>query len=72
VQLVDGKPTVFVAHPDAKGGARLERRVVELGARSGGQVAVTQGLSVGDVVVVAGAFAVKAEFQKGAMPAMDM
>ncbi len=72
VQLVDGKPTVFVAYPDAKGGARLERRVVELGARSGGQVAVTRGLSPGDVVVVAGAFAVKAEFQKGAMPEMEM
>jgi len=72
VQLVDGKPTVFIAHPDAKGGARLERRVVELGARSGGQVAVTRGLAAGDVVVVAGAFSVKAEFQKGAMPDMDM
>jgi cobalt-zinc-cadmium efflux system membrane fusion protein len=72
VQLVDGKPNVFVAHPDAKGGARLERRVVELGARSGGRVAVTRGLASGDVVVVAGAFAVKAEFQKGAMPDMEM
>jgi len=72
VQLIDGKPTVFVAHPDAKGGARMERRVVELGARSGGQVAVTGGLRGGEVVVVAGAFAVKAEFQKGSMPAMDM
>jgi cobalt-zinc-cadmium efflux system membrane fusion protein len=72
VQLVDGKPNVFIARPDAKGGARLERRVVELGARSGGQVAVTRGLASGDVVVVAGAFAVKAEFQKGAMPDMEM
>jgi membrane fusion protein, heavy metal efflux system len=72
VQLVDGKPTVFVAHPDAKGGARLERRAVVLGTRSGGQVAVTRGLESGDVVVVAGAFAVKAEFQKGAMPEMEM
>jgi cobalt-zinc-cadmium efflux system membrane fusion protein len=72
VQLVDGKPNVFIARPDAKGGARLERRVVELGARSGGRVAVTRGLASGDVVVVAGAFAVKAEFQKGAMPDMEM
>jgi cobalt-zinc-cadmium efflux system membrane fusion protein len=72
VQLVDGKPTVFIAHPDAKGGARLERRAVEVGARSGGKVAVTRGLVSGDVVVVAGAFAVKAEFQKGAMPEMEM
>lgn len=72
VQLVDGKPNVFVARPDAKGGARFERRVVELGSRSGGQVAVTRGLSPGEVVVVAGAFAVKAEFQKGSMPDMEM
>jgi cobalt-zinc-cadmium efflux system membrane fusion protein len=72
VQLVDGKSTVFVAHPDAKGGARMERRVVELGGRSGGQVAVTRGLTRGEVVVIAGAFAVKGEFQKGAMPAMEM
>jgi RND family efflux transporter MFP subunit len=72
VQLVDGKPTVFVAHPDAKGGARLERRVVQLGARTGGRVAVTGGLSQNEIVVIAGAFAVKAEFQKGSMPAMEM
>jgi len=72
VQLIDGKPTVFIAHPDAKGGARMERRVVELGSRSGGQVAVTSGLTPGEVVVVAGAFAVKAEFQKSSMPDMEM
>ena len=72
VQLIDGKPTVFIAHPDAKGGARMERRVVELGSRSGGQVAVTSGLTPGEVVVVAGAFAVKAQFQKGSMPDMEM
>jgi hypothetical protein len=35
-------------------------------------VAVTGGLARGDVVVVAGAFAVKAEFQKGSMPDMEM
>jgi cobalt-zinc-cadmium efflux system membrane fusion protein len=72
VQLVEGKPTVFIARPDAKGGARFERRVVELGARGGGQVAITRGLSAGDVVVVAGAFAVKAQLQKGSMPDMEM
>jgi cobalt-zinc-cadmium efflux system membrane fusion protein len=72
VQLVEGKPTVFIVHPDAKGGARLERRVVELGVRSGGRVAITRGLSAGDVVVVGGAFAVKAQFQKGSMPGMEM
>lgn len=72
VQLMLGKPTVFIAHPDGKGGSRFERREVETGARSGGRVAVTRGLSAGDVVVNAGAFAVKAEFLKSTMPKMEM
>jgi multidrug efflux pump subunit AcrA (membrane-fusion protein) len=45
---------------------------VEAGSRSGGRVAVTRGLTTGDVVVTAGAFAVKAELQKGSMPEMKM
>lgn len=68
VQLLDGKPNVFIAQPDDKGGVHLERREVEVGSRSGGRVAVTRGLAAGDVVVVAGAFAVKAEFKKATMP----
>ncbi len=72
VQLMEGKPTVFIARPDVKGGARFERRAVELGARSGGQVAITRGLLAGDVVVMSGAFAVKAQLQKGSMPGMEM
>jgi cobalt-zinc-cadmium efflux system membrane fusion protein len=72
VQLVDGKPNVFIAHPDAKGGARFERREVEVGSRANGRVAVLRGLAAGDVIVTAGAFAVKAELQKGSMPAMEM
>lgn len=72
VQLLQGKPHVFLARPDAKGGARFERREVLLGSRSGGHVAVTRGLSMGDIVVTAGAFAVKALFEKGAMPKMEM
>lgn len=72
VQLMNGKPTVFIARPDAKGGVRLEQRVVEVGPRTGGRIAVTRGLSAGDVVVTSGAFAVKAQFQKGAMPEMVM
>jgi membrane fusion protein, heavy metal efflux system len=72
VQLIDGKPTVFLARPDGKGGATLERRVVEVGARSGGRIAVVHGLVAGDVIVTAGAFAVKAEFQKGNAPKMVM
>lgn len=72
VQLLDGKPVVFVAHPDAKGGVRLERRDVDVGSRASGQVAVLRGLAAGDVIVTTGAFAVKAEFQKSAMPKMEM
>ncbi len=72
VQLLQGKPHVFLARPDGTGGATFERREVVLGSRAGGRVAVVSGLAAGDVVVLAGAFAVKAEFQKGAMPKMEM
>jgi cobalt-zinc-cadmium efflux system membrane fusion protein len=72
VQLIEGKPFVFLAQPDSKGGARFERREVTLGARSGGRVAVLHGLVAGDVIVVAGSFAVKAQFQKATMPKMEM
>jgi membrane fusion protein, heavy metal efflux system len=72
VQMVGGVPTVFVVDTDAKGGARFTKRNVELGSRGSGRVAVINGLRAGDLVVTQGAFAVKAEFQKGAMPKMEM
>ena len=72
VQLVAAVPTVFVAEPDGRGGARFTRRNVVLGSRGDGKVAVVNGLRSGDVVVTRGAFAVKAEFSKGAMPKMEM
>ena len=72
VQLFDGKSTVFLAQPDSKGNVRITRREVEIGSRSAGRIAVTRGLTNGDVVVVQGAFAVKAQFQKGNMPGMEM
>jgi membrane fusion protein, heavy metal efflux system len=72
VQMLQGKSYVFIAEPAANGAVRLTRREVELGARSGGKVAVLHGLTAGDVIVTAGAFAVKAEFQKGGMPKMEM
>ncbi len=68
VQLLDGKPNVFIARPDGKGGVAVERREVEVGSRSGGRIAVTRGLAAGDVIVVTGAFAVKAEFKKATLP----
>jgi len=72
VQLIQGRPNVFLARPDGKGGAKFVRREVILGSRTGGRVAVLRGLAAGDVVILAGAFAVKAEFQKATMPKMEM
>ncbi len=72
VQTIEGRPTVFVAQPDGKGGARFIGREVRLGPQTGNRVAVTAGLSAGDLAVVEGAFAVKAEIEKGDMPEMEM
>lgn len=72
VQLLQGKPNVFLARPDGKGGAQFERREVVLGSRAGGRVAVLRGLNAGDLVALSGAFAVKAAFQKATMPKMEM
>jgi cobalt-zinc-cadmium efflux system membrane fusion protein len=69
VQLLDERPVVFVARPDPTGGARFERRDVEVGARTDNQIHVVGGLAPGDVVVTGGAFAVKSEFARSRMPA---
>jgi cobalt-zinc-cadmium efflux system membrane fusion protein len=72
VQRAAGKSVVFVYHPIAKGGGRFERREVQLGSPSKGRVPVTQGLKPGDAVVIAGAYAVKAQMEKGSMPDLEM
>jgi len=72
VQMVDSQPSVFIATPDAKGGARFTRRPVTIGSRGGGKIAVTNGLAAGDVIVTHGAFAVRAQLEKGSMPDMEM
>jgi cobalt-zinc-cadmium efflux system membrane fusion protein len=72
IQMVQGRPTVFIAEPDGKGGANFTGRQVQLGARMGNRVAVQAGLAAGDLAVVEGAFAVKAEIEKGEMPEMEM
>ena len=72
VQMVEGQPTVFLAEPDGKGGADFIGRQVQLGPRMGNLVAVTKGLTAGDLAVVEGAFAVKAQIEKGNMPEMEM
>jgi len=72
VQIVGGTPTVFTAAPDSKGGVLLTRHVVEVGPHEDGRVAITRGLAPGDVVVIAGGFGIKAEFEKANMPKMEM
>jgi len=72
VQLLDDKAVVFVAHPDSMGGAHFVPRTVQLGSRSGGRIAITQGLAAGDLVVTRGALAIKAQIKKGDMPEMEM
>jgi cobalt-zinc-cadmium efflux system membrane fusion protein len=72
VQLVDGAPTVFLAMPDDKGGAHLMAHRVRLGERTGNLVVILSGISAGDLVVIAGAFAVKAELKKASAGKMVM
>ena len=72
VQMVDSQPSVFIVTPDGKGGARFTQRVVAIGSRGGGKIAVTKGLAAGDVIVTHGAFAVRAQLEKGSMPDMEM
>jgi len=72
IQLLDGKPAVFIAKPNAAGGATFVRRFVEVGSRTGSKVAVSRGLAAGELVVTVGAFSVKAELQKRSMPPMEM
>ena len=67
IQQLDNRPVVFVARVDAKGGARFERRDVELGSAVGARTQVKRGLRAGEMVVVAGAFAIKSEFARPQM-----
>jgi membrane fusion protein, heavy metal efflux system len=69
VQLLDQRPVVFVAHPNDKGGARFERRDIEIGATTGARVQIVRGIGPGDLVVTDGAFMVKSEFARAQMPA---
>jgi cobalt-zinc-cadmium efflux system membrane fusion protein len=69
VQLLDQRPVVFVAHPNDKGGARFERRDIEIGATTGARVQIVRGIGPGDLVVTDGAFMVKSEFARAQVPA---
>lgn len=72
VQMLKGKPVVFIVRPLPNGGAKFVRRDVEVGSRTGGRTAILRGLGDGDVIVTKGAFAVKAELEKGSTPKMEM
>jgi cobalt-zinc-cadmium efflux system membrane fusion protein len=69
VVLVDEKPVVFVATPEPGGGARFERRPVQLGRKDGARTLVTGSVRAGENVVVEGAFAIKSQFERAKMPA---
>jgi cobalt-zinc-cadmium efflux system membrane fusion protein len=64
LQLLDERPVLFIASPDGGGGARFERRDVEVGSRAGGRVQISSGLEPDALVVTDGAFAVKSEFAR--------
>jgi len=68
LQLLDERPVLFIATPDGAGGARFQRRDVEVGARRGGEAHVLGGVTPDEVVVIEGAFAVKSEFARAKMP----
>ena len=72
VQMLKGKPVVFIARPLPNGDAKFVRREVEVGSRTGGRTAILRGLGAGDVIVTKGTFAVKAELEKGSTPKMEM
>lgn len=63
VQTIGGEPVVFVR----EGADRFVARPVELGDRVGGRRAVLRGLNGSEVVVVAGAFNLKAELLKSTL-----
>ena len=72
VQMLKGRAVVFLARPRPNGSARFLAREVEVGSRDGARAAIVRGLAAGDVIVTKGAFAVKAQLEKGAMPKMEM
>ncbi len=62
VMNVEGRSSVFV--PTAPGGSVFCKHEVEIGTPVGDQIPVLAGLAAGDLVVVAGAFLLKAEHGK--------
>jgi cobalt-zinc-cadmium efflux system membrane fusion protein len=69
IQLLDERPVVFVAQPSASGTVQFERRNVDVGVKTDGQVEIVKGLRAGELAVIEGAFAVKSEFARSKIPA---
>ena len=67
VQMLNERPVVFVVTADRTGGARFERRDVEVRGTIAGRTQLLRGVAAGDIVVTEGAFAVKSEFSRAAM-----
>jgi cobalt-zinc-cadmium efflux system membrane fusion protein len=63
IQTIGGESMVFVR----EGAGRFVARPVEVGDRVGGRRAVLRGLNGSEVVVVAGAFSLKAELLKSTL-----
>lgn len=72
IQRINGKPVVFVVQPQPNGAARFEMREIETRSTTGGRATISGGVRQGEIVVVQGAYAVKAELEKGRMSEMDM
>ncbi len=72
IQRVGDSLAVFIARPDGKGGATFAKRNVQVGPTGNGATPIVHGLSVGEIVVVAGAFTVKSKMLRAGMPKMEM
>ena len=67
IQQLGNRTVVFIAKADTKGGATFERREVRLGSVVGSRTQVLSGVTAGEQVVTAGAFAIKSEFARPQM-----
>jgi cobalt-zinc-cadmium efflux system membrane fusion protein len=65
IQTIGERPVVFIAGPDERGGARFVRRDVEVVAKGEDRRRIVRGIKEGELIVIEGAFAVKAQFGRG-------
>jgi cobalt-zinc-cadmium efflux system membrane fusion protein len=62
IQMLEQRAVVFIAEPDGRGGARFKRRDVEVVAKGDDRRRIVRGVKEGELLVIEGAFAVKAQF----------